>query len=101
MTGLRHHISSSSVLVGRTGGHEWRYWLLCCCGDGGGALLLQDPQQQQGPPCGGGGGGSRKGGLIRDINRHAAVVMEGMPASLPADASDAAALLAAEQAVGE
>lgn len=58
----------------------------------------QDPQQQQ-QQAGGGGGGGRRGSLIRDINRHAAVVMDGMPASLPADASDAAALLAAEQPV--
>lgn len=36
-----------------------------------------------------------KGSLIRDINRHAQVVMDGMPASLPADAADAAAALAA------
>jgi len=58
----------------------------------------KDPQQQQ-QQAGGGGGGGRRGSLIRDINRHAAVVMDGMPASLPADASDAAALLAAEQPV--
>ena len=42
---------------------------------------------------------SAKGGLIRDINRHAAVVMDGMPDSLPADANDAAATLAAASPV--
>ncbi len=43
---------------------------------------------------------SARGGLIRDINRHAQVVMEGMPASLPADAADAAVTLAASAPVG-
>lgn len=38
----------------------------------------------------------QKKGLIRDINRHAEVVMGGIPDSLPADAEAAAAVLAAE-----
>lgn len=42
---------------------------------------------------------SGKGSLIKDINRHAEVVMGGTPASLPADAADAAATLAASAPV--
>lgn len=52
--------------------------------------MLQDPVESS---------KSAKGGLIRDINRHAQVVMEGMPASLPGDAADAAVTLAASAPV--